>query len=94
MKPIKLISLLAALAVILVLTLSLVGCAEPNVESKPTTHVLEFGDGGSGYILKEVSVEGCDYLYGPWGNATVLTHKGNCKNPIHPKGGRYTEWNN
>jgi hypothetical protein len=95
MKPIKLISLLAALAVILVLTLSLVGCTnpQPNVETKPTGYKLE-GYIGATDPLVEVKIDGCDYLYGPWGNATILTHKGNCKNPIHPKGGRYTEWNN
>ena len=33
--------------------------------------------------LNVVVIDGCEYLYGPWGNATVLTHKGNCKNIIH-----------
>jgi hypothetical protein len=99
MKPIKLISLLSAFAVILVLTLSLVGCTNthphphPNVETKPTEHRLE-GYLGATNPLVEVKIDGCEYLYGPWGNATVLTHKGNCNNPIHSKGGRYTEWNN
>lgn len=30
--------------------------------------------------VQTVIVDSCEYLYGPWGNATVLTHKGNCKN--------------
>jgi hypothetical protein len=29
--------------------------------------------------IKVVEVDSCEYLYGDWGNATVLTHKGNCK---------------
>jgi hypothetical protein len=29
--------------------------------------------------IKIVEVDSCEYLYGDWGNATVLTHKGNCK---------------
>ena len=29
--------------------------------------------------LKLVNIDSCEYLYGEWGNATVLTHKGNCK---------------
>lgn len=30
--------------------------------------------------LQVIIIDSCEYLYGPWGNATVLTHKGNCKN--------------
>jgi hypothetical protein len=37
-------------------------------------------------LVEIVVIDSCEYLYGPWGNATILTHKGNCKNPIH-KGG-------
>jgi hypothetical protein len=33
--------------------------------------------------LKEINIDGCQYLYGDWGNATVLTHKGNCNNKLH-----------
>lgn len=33
--------------------------------------------------LKEINIDGCQYLYGDWGNATVLTHKGNCNNKCH-----------
>jgi hypothetical protein len=29
--------------------------------------------------IKVVEVDSCEYLYGDWGSATVLTHKGNCK---------------
>lgn len=27
-----------------------------------------------------VVIDSCEYLFGAWGNATTLTHKGNCKN--------------
>ena len=29
--------------------------------------------------IKIVEIDSCEYLWGDWGNATVLTHKGNCK---------------
>ena len=70
----------------IVLVLGLFSCSEPNVQkqSEPnvqkqkTTIRLNNMD-----PLNIVTIDGCEYLYGPWGNATVLTHKGNCKNPIH-----------
>ncbi len=64
--------------ILIALTIGMMGCDEPNVEQKPTKHNL---DGHS--PLDEVTIEGCQYLLGEWGNATVLTHKGNCDNPIH-----------
>lgn len=33
--------------------------------------------------LVEINIDGCQYLYGDWGYATVLTHKGNCNNKLH-----------
>lgn len=93
MKPLKLISLLAAFAVILVLTLSLIGCGNPNPSGQRTSTVVdlnstEYRVQGNNLLernVKLVVIDGCEYLYGPWGNATVLTHKGNCTNPIHPE---------
>lgn len=49
-----------------------------NVETKPTEYNI-----GHNNALTLLNVDGCEYLYGPWGNATVLTHKGNCNNKIH-----------
>jgi hypothetical protein len=57
------------------------GCEESNVkkiEKQKTSYKL---DGGRS--IEILIIESCEYIYGPWGNATVLTHKGNCKNPIH-----------
>jgi hypothetical protein len=53
-------------------------CSQQNVESKKTTYNVDGYD-----LLDLIVVDGCQYLYGDWGNATVLTHKGNCNNPIH-----------
>jgi hypothetical protein len=38
-----------------------------------------------GLRLESVKIDGCEYWYGRNGgiDSTVLTHKGNCSNPIH-----------
>ena len=64
-----------AIISILIIFLVLTGCEPNNVEIKSTEYRV---NGHSS--LKLVTVDGCEYLYGDWGNATVLTHKGNCKN--------------
>ena len=66
----------------LCIVMLLASCSQtPKTGTKPATHEVE----GSAIPLQEVVVDGCQYLYGPWGNATVFTHKGNCHNPIHPE---------
>jgi len=57
------------------------GCIESNIEKQKTSYNL----GNGNPPIEIVTIESCEYIYGPWGNATVLTHKGNCKNPIHNK---------
>lgn len=64
----KLLSILAVLA--------LYSCTEANVVKEKTGYVVI----DEHAPLEIVIVDSCEYLYGPWGNATVLTHKGNCKN--------------
>lgn len=60
----------------------LVSCGyKPAVESKPTTYTIE----GHFDAIEIVVIDGCQYLYGPWSSSAVLTHKGNCNNPIHPE---------
>jgi hypothetical protein len=68
-----------AKALIIIISFTIAGC-ENNVKTKET----HFKINGSG--LQILKIDSCEYLYGPWGNATVLTHKGDCSNPIH-KGG-------
>lgn len=60
-----------------VIILALVSC-EKYAESRNTSVSL-------GYTtpLQVIKIHGCQYLFGDWGYATVLTHKGNCNNPIH-----------
>ena len=56
--------------------LAIVGCSQPsNVDRQKTTYIVRSNE----LPLEIVVVDSCEYLYGPWGNATVLTHKGNCK---------------
>jgi len=56
--------------------LAIVGCSDvSNVEKKKTTYVIKDYEN----TVEIVVIDSCEYLYGPWGNATVLTHKGNCK---------------
>lgn len=66
------------LIIVLVAIIGLTSC-KTTVETKPTTHKIGGGE------LMEITIEDCQYLYGPWGNSSILTHKGNCKNPIHPE---------
>ena len=62
---------------IIVLFILLVSCKGSNVETKTITYEL------NGYQLEVVTIDNCQYLYGNWANATVLTHKGNCNNVYH-----------
>ena len=64
---------------IAVMLLTLASCQEPNVQRENTGYVVMNGSNP----LKIVKIDGCQYLLGDWGYATVLTHKGNCNNPIH-----------
>ena len=59
--------------------LTLASCYESNVKKEDTGYVIKAGAGP----IKIVNVDGCQYLFGDWSHATVLTHKGNCNNPIH-----------
>jgi hypothetical protein len=56
--------------------LAIMGCSEPsNVEKKDNTYIIK------GHLdpLDIIIIDSCEYLYGDWERATVLTHKGNCK---------------
>jgi hypothetical protein len=66
--------------VLILLSFIITGCG--GITRREETHYRKI-DGMEIQILK---IDSCEYLYGPWGNATVLTHKGDCSNPIH-KGG-------
>lgn len=48
-------------------------CAEGNVKVKDTGYIVD-----GKFSLKIVEIDSCEYFYGDWGSATVLTHKGNC----------------
>ena len=65
-----------AIISILIVFLVLTGCDKVNVEIKPTEYVVA----SNLTALQLVTIDGCEYFYGAWGNETVLTHKGNCIN--------------
>ena len=64
---------------ILALAIGMVGCYDVNVKHESTDYVIR----ANNKPLTIVVVDSCEYLYCEWGGATVLTHKGNCSNPIH-----------
>lgn len=70
------VALVAIIVFNVVIGMFLTGCNSPTVKGKKTEYRLE----GYDKSLMLVEIDGCEYLYGPWGNGTVLTHKGNCKN--------------
>lgn len=84
---------------LLILSIGLISCLEPNVGYPGTTHQTSTDSVSkdTSYYPKEIKVEfssvplnvvlidSCEYLYGPWGNGTVLCHKGNCKNKQHER---------
>jgi len=59
--------------------LTFTSCTDSNVETKATNIQV----GSYSTPIRIIVVDGCEYLWGDWGNATVLTHKGNCSNSIH-----------
>jgi len=66
---------------IAVLILGLFSCESQNVSKRETDYIIHYGSSP----LKIVSIEGCEYFLGEYGRTTFMTHKGNCKNPIHYK---------
>jgi hypothetical protein len=72
------IKILLSAMVLMVLT----SCEGPIVEKRPKSTTYSIGHNHS---LEVVKVDGCQYLYGPWGGETVLTHKGNCTNHIYER---------
>ena len=78
MKSIKeiIVTILVMLAIIIFASI-VTGCGlmDNNIETKSTEYKI------TGYpSIKLVTIDGCEYLYGDWSGATVLTHKGNCIN--------------
>lgn len=66
------------LFVLTVISTLLYSCGDMNVEQKESETNLGYTSN-----LKIIKIEECEYFFGDWGNATVLTHKGDCTNPIH-----------
>jgi hypothetical protein len=58
----------------------LASCEGPNVEPKSTTYRIGISFGRE---IEVYELEGCEYFYLQYDRSASLTHKGNCKNPIH-----------
>ena len=72
----------------------LMSCRESNVPESKTQYkisssykTLEVPESKTQYkisssckTLELVILDSCEYFFREWGSATILTHKGNCKN--------------
>ena len=65
----------AIISILIILVLTGCGLMDNNIETKSTEYKIKGHPS-----IKIVNIDGCEYLYGDWGNATILTHKGNCTN--------------
>jgi len=63
------------------LTAAAICCFSSCDSYKPNTPTSNTNYKVGGYFknIQIVEIDSCQYLWGDWGNATVLTHKGNCK---------------
>jgi hypothetical protein len=61
--------------ILILLLATMCSCGQDDTSEKtyPISYNTDIGH------LKLVNIDSCEYLYGEWGSATVLTHKGNCK---------------
>ena len=58
---------------ILILLIATMCSCEQEKQTIEKIYPMAYGD------IKLVNIDSCEYLYGEWESATVLTHKGNCK---------------
>jgi hypothetical protein len=73
---------------------TIVSCNENRGPKAPESKRLEL-DSTSRYYdqsYKVYTLEGCEYIVVGYSQLRWGSHKGNCKNPIHTKIQRYTEW--
>ncbi len=74
-KPLLLVSTLLAFV------FSFSACSDNNpILREKENNIFKIPNESSyaGYDLRLIEIDSCQYLFGEWGNATVLTHKGNC----------------
>lgn len=62
-----------------VITTLFISCNEPNIATKNTGIIIN----KQGTNLKEVEIDGCEYIMLNGYRMFGIAHKGNCKNPIH-----------
>lgn len=59
----------------LIVVILLSACSRQNIKREKTQYVIRNGESS----LEILIIDSCEYLYGPLGNTTFLTHKGNCR---------------
>lgn len=65
---------------LLILSLFLLSCNKTNVNTKETDFVYST----MGTTLEIYTIDSCQYVgHLDGGESDILTHKGNCNNPIH-----------
>lgn len=55
------------------------GCKDGNYKGIKPINESDSGD------FQVIVIDSCEYLQNTYSAASPLTHKGNCKNPIHKK---------
>jgi hypothetical protein len=55
-------------------------CSNQGDRNKPKKERITYSVTEWTNSVELVVIDSCEYLFGAWGNATTLTHKGNCKN--------------
>ncbi len=65
----------------------LIGCGAPLAENAPKYGAQSQRDLVKGMTYTVIVIDGCEYILGKYengyGGGYTLTHKGDCKNPIH-----------
>lgn len=71
---------------LLALAMVMAGCGgnPANIDTKNTSYTIPTLYGAD---LQVVEIEGCEYFFTEYDRSAILTHKGNCKNPIHQHNG-------
>lgn len=69
---------LILVSTLLAFVFSFSACSDEKARKvkKEETDWVVFGNYSKVQIIE---IDSCQYIFGDWGNATVLTHKGNCK---------------
>lgn len=67
-----------------IIVLSIVSCNNNlSNQEKSNKLIIDTGVEVNGYVISIIKFDGCQYLVSGIGYSQMMTHKGNCNNPIH-----------